>query len=180
MARNTYGFTLIELLISLAIIAVTSCFGLVSLHNFIQKTYSAETKSELYSSFSLAMAEATIRNYKTVMCPSIDGITCSTGIVWQHGWLVFVDLNADREVSSNEPIVVSQSALAESMRLSSTVGRNRLVFQSGGSNAGSNVSFTLCDGRGTAFAQAIILSNTGRIRSTSADPIIANSLCLSE
>jgi type IV fimbrial biogenesis protein FimT len=180
MKSTNYGLTLIELLISLVITAVISSCAYASLHNFMQKTYSAETKSELYSSFSLAMAEATIRNYKTVMCPSIDGKTCSTGIVWQHGWLVFVDLNADREISGNEPIVVSQSALAESMRLSSTIGRNRLVFQSGGSNAGSNVSFTLCDGRGTAFAQAIILSNTGRIRSTSADPIIANSLCFSE
>ena len=31
-------------------------------------------------------------------------------------------------------------------------------------NAGSNVTFTLCDGRGASHARTLVLSNAGRLR----------------
>jgi type IV fimbrial biogenesis protein FimT len=46
----------------------------------------------------------------------------------------------------------------------STEGRKRIVFQAHGGNAGSNVTFTLCDGRGPAKAQTLVLNNQGRMR----------------
>ena len=51
------------------------------------------------------------------------------------------------------------------MHLRTTVGRTRLVFQPNGGNAGSNVTFTLCDGRGAAQATTLVLANDGRLRS---------------
>ena len=43
----------------------------------------------------------------------------------------------------------------------STVGRTKIVIQPSGGNAGSNVTYTLCDGRGAAMAESLVLSNRG-------------------
>jgi type IV fimbrial biogenesis protein FimT len=39
------------------------------------------------------------------------------------------------------------------------------VVQPNGGNAGSNVTFTLCDGRGADQATTLVLANNGRLRS---------------
>ena len=39
-----------------------------------------------------------------------------------------------------------------------------MVFQPNGSNAGSNITWTLCDGRGAAAAVTIVVANNGRLR----------------
>jgi type IV fimbrial biogenesis protein FimT len=56
------------------------------------------------------------------------------------------------------------AALGGRVHLRSTTGRTRLVFQPNGGNAGSNVTFTLCDGRGPAKAVTLVLANSGRLR----------------
>jgi type IV fimbrial biogenesis protein FimT len=50
------------------------------------------------------------------------------------------------------------------VHLRSTAGRTRLVYQPNGGNAGSKVTFTLCDGRGAARAATLVLANDGRLR----------------
>jgi type IV fimbrial biogenesis protein FimT len=62
--------------------------------------------------------------------------------------------------------------------LHSTIGRTRIVFQGNGGNAGSNVTFTLCDGRGVTHARALILNNLGRLREASASAAEIASTCV--
>ena len=50
------------------------------------------------------------------------------------------------------------------LHLRSSTGRTRLVFQPNGGNAGSHVTFTLCDGRGIEKATTLVLANDGRLR----------------
>ena len=38
------------------------------------------------------------------------------------------------------------------------------MFQPNGGNAGSNVTFTLCDSRGIEKATTLVLANDGRLR----------------
>ncbi len=49
-------------------------------------------------------------------------------------------------------------------RLRHAARRPRLVFQPNGGNAGSNVTFTLCDRRGAAKATTLVLANDGLLR----------------
>jgi len=51
------------------------------------------------------------------------------------------------------------------VHLRSTPGRRRLVLHPpGGAAAGTNVTFTLCDGRGASRTVALVLANSGRLR----------------
>ena len=63
-----------------------------------------------------------------------------------------------------ERVLRVEPALAGRVRLHSTVGRTRIVFQGNGGNVGSNATFTLCDGRGPARARALIMGNAGTLR----------------
>ena len=74
------------------------------------------------------------------------------------------DIDGDRQRSANETLLQAEPALPRSVHLRSTAGRTRLVFQPNGGNAGSNVTFTLCDGRGAAQATTLVLANDGRLR----------------
>jgi len=47
------------------------------------------------------------------------------------------------------------------------------VFQPNGGNAGSNITFTLCDGRGAAQATTLVLANDGRMRAGTPTPAAA-------
>jgi type IV fimbrial biogenesis protein FimT len=163
-ARRPTGFTLIELLIVLAILGVLFGVALPSYTAFMEAGRAGAAKSALLSSVTQSISRAAITGQHVVLCPSNEGETCTGTPHWSEGWIAFVDRNNNRSREPDEPLVLRETALGGKVRLNSTVGRTRLVFQPNGGNAGSNVTFTLCDGRGPARAQTIVLSNTGRLR----------------
>ena len=97
--------------------------------------------------------------------PASTAPACLDSPDWSRGWLVFLDSNGSRELEGGERILRIQAAAdAARSACAAPSGRTRIVFQGNGGNAGSNVTFTLCDGRGPARARALIMSNTGRLR----------------
>ncbi len=163
MTRNNQGFTLIELLISLAVCGVL--MG-VAVPSYLSASYSANagaTRAALLTDVMKASTKAGIHGVRTTLCPSFDGLACSSGYNWSNGWIGFIDQNGSREREPNEALIASQSALPETHLISSS-GRARIEFQGNGGNAGSNVTFTLCDKRGASKAQTLVLSNTGNLR----------------
>ena len=85
---------------------------------------------------------------------------------WSGGWLAWADTNGNRARDAGEPLLVREPPLSGRVHLRSTPGRRRLVLRpQGGAAAGTNVTFTLCDGRGPSRTVALVLANTGRLRS---------------
>ena len=113
-----------------------------------------------------------------MLCPSADGQACAEGPDWSRGWIVFMDRNADRERHPAETLLLAEGPLPGKVRLRSTAGRTRIVFQGNGGNAGSNVTFTLCDGRGEAHAETVVLNNRGRLRYGTPTAAAAAAACL--
>jgi type IV fimbrial biogenesis protein FimT len=89
---------------------------------------------------------------------------CADTIDWSGGWLVYADLDGDRAHDPYETTVGRQRRLSGGVRVRSTSGRRQLIFQPSGGNAGSNVTFTLCDSRGWSAATTLVLSNGGNLR----------------
>ena len=130
------------------------------------------------STLLAALEHSTVTGAEVVVCPSGDGASCSASSDWSGGWIAFADLDADRAHGPGETMLRQEPALAGDTHLRSTTGRTRVVFQPhGGAAAGSNVTFTLCDGRGAAKATTLVLANSGRIRQDEASPEAA-SACL--
>jgi type IV fimbrial biogenesis protein FimT len=164
MRTPSTGFTLIELMIAVAILGVLFGVALPAFDGAMEASRANAAKSALLSSVTRSINRAAITGRHVVLCPSADRETCTGLPDWTGGWIAFVDANNNRARDAGESLLLHEPALAGKVRLRSTVGRTRLVIQPNGGNAGSNVTFTLCDGRGAARAETIVLSNTGRLR----------------
>lgn len=162
-SRFPRGITLVELMLVVAVLAVVGAFALPALNGAMEAGRAHEARSALLASFTAAVSKATITGARTVLCPARSEV-CVDSADWSGGWMVFLDRDGNRERDAGEPIVQRHPALGGKVRLRSTEGRKRIVFQGHGGNAGSNVTFTLCDGRGPAKAQTLVLSNAGRMR----------------
>ena len=155
------GITLIELLIGISIVVVLVGVAMPAVSGAMEASRSSSARAALLSSFVTATNSATMSGSHAVLCPSSDGSACLGNPDWSGGWIVFLDSDGDHEHQAGEPVVAQHGALSGKVRLRSTVGRTRIVIQPSGGNAGSNVTYTLCDGRGAARAETLVLSNSG-------------------
>lgn len=176
--KTQRGWTLIELMAVAAIAAILLGFALPGIGGALEASRASAARAALLASLASAGTRAGITGTRAVLCPSLDGEHCSDDPDWSRGWLVFLDSNASRELEGGERLLRLQPPLEGRVRLRSTVGRARIVFQGNGGNAGSNVTFTLCDGRGPARAVALVLANTGRLRNGVPSPENVAATCV--
>ena len=158
------GFTLLELMIALAIVAVALPVAIPAFSQSLESARSIVAEARLLESLQATVQRATLTGKRAVLCPSADGRECTSTPDWSRGWIAFLDEDGNREHAEAEPLILAEAALPGDVRLRSTLGRTRLVFLGHGGNVGSNVSFTLCDGRGAPHARSLILANDGRLR----------------
>lgn len=170
MRRNA-GFTLIELLVVVAIVGLLMIGATSVYRHAVSAGHAAAAKSSLAESVNLAFVQSSLRGQYIVLCARRNAQACDGGLDWTSGWIAFVDSNHNRERDEGERILRTYDRLAHDVRLRSSTGRTRIVFQPyGGVNAGTNVTFTLCDGRGAGKASTLVLANSGRMRTATATP----------
>lgn len=164
MMRRSCGFTLLEALVALAVTGLLLVIAVPAWSSAVARVHSVDAQSAMTTTLINAMRHATVTETEVVACPSPDGVRCSPGTDWSEGWIAYADLDGDRQHSATETTVHRQARLQGGVHLRSTTGRTRLIFQPGGSNAGSNVTFTLCDRRGPRAAITLVLANGGQLR----------------
>ncbi len=162
------GFTLLDALLGMSLAALVFGFAVPNYRAALAQAHAASARSAMTMTLYAAMREAAVNGRTAVICPSAKTDFCAGGIDWSDGWVAFIDLNGDRDRGPIEPLIRRQSELSGDVRLRSTRGRPRLVVQPSGSNAGSNVTFTLCDRRGPKKALSLVLANNGRLRAVPA------------
>ena len=164
MQRNhTKGFTLIEAVLALAIVSLLLGTAVPAWTNASEAAHSGSAQAALLESMLKATSHATLTGSDVVLCPGTAG-GCRASTDWSQGWMSFADLDSDRVRDAHEPLLATAAPLEGRVHLRSTRGRTRLAFQPSGANAGSNVTFTLCDGRGPGRARTLVLANDGRLR----------------
>ena len=163
--RTEHGFTLIEALVALLVSAVLLAVAVPAMSHAVSAAHAGHTRTLIATTLMDAMRSATVGGAEVVTCPSLDGQSCTGAADWTVGWISFADIDGNRERGPYEPLVRREEQLEGGVKLRSTRGRTRLVFQPGGSTAGSNVTFTLCDKRGPTKAITLVMANTGHLRS---------------
>ena len=166
MRKDAAGFTLMEALASMAVVAVVAGIAIPSWQAARASAHAGQARTEMLETMMAAVRHSTLAGTEVVLCHPADEAVgqCSNTSNWSGGWALFADLNGNRRRDANEPVVHRQSALAGGVKLWTTEGRTRLIFQPNGGNAGSNVTFTLCDERGADKAVTFVLANDGRMR----------------
>lgn len=168
--NKAWGLTLIELLISLALLSIVVIGGIPAFSEFTANNRMITEKNRLVGEVNLARSEAILRSKRVVLCPSVDGVQCLADPHWHKGRLIFIDSNGNRDHDEGELILRATQASEAGLSILTPRSRRRVVFYPIGFAPGSNATFTFCDHRGSQHAHAVILSNTGRPRTSSRGP----------
>ena len=163
MRKSNAGFTLVELFFCVAVVSVLCVVSLPALGGLLMDSQARTSGNAIVTALNLARITAANRQDEIVVCPSSDQRHCDGDIWWQHGWIVFHDLDHNGTRSDDEPILAVAQAQT-GMAIASTSGRLHITYRPDGSATGTNVTITLCDRRGPAKASAIVINNGGRPR----------------
>ncbi|HZH42874.1 MAG TPA: GspH/FimT family protein [Lysobacter sp.] len=170
MKRTSHGLTLLELLTAVAVLATVAAVALPAWSRTTAAAHAASARSALARAVLDSVRHAGLRGTEVVLCPSAEGATCLDSNDWSHGWIAFADGDGDRAPDPHEARLLHEAAMHADVHVQSTTGRRRVVFQPGGGNAGSNVTFTVCDRRGASHATTLVLANSGQMRQGVANP----------
>lgn len=164
MRKDACGLTLLELLIALGVLAVLLAVALPAWTHASAAVHSSHAREELSATLFDAARHSTLTGRRVVVCSTAGGEQCADSVDWSQGWIAFRDENRDGVRGPDERVVRRGGPLHETVGLQSTRGRTRLAFHRFGRVAGSNVTFTLCDGRGPEHARTLVVANHGRLR----------------
>lgn len=172
--HQSNGVTALELMVTMAIVAVMLAMGVPALKSYTWNLRLRTAVDALQMDMNLARGRAISHNLQTIICPTSGAADCSGSTQWQDGWIIFTDLDSDRQRQDGEALLKYANA-TEFLTISSSRSRTYLRFFPNGTAPGSNASIWFCDKRGAQYARRVIVSNSGRIRTeTGTAPSSAN------
>ena len=162
MKKNS-GFTLIELMVVVAMLGLLMAFGLPAMDTYVKNERLTTQINTLVGHLAYARSEAVLRRQQVALCTSSDMATCTGGMDWAVGWILYVDADGDSAFTAGEEILRVKQALTGGNTLTSTIGTS-FIYDNRGFSATGTGSFSLCDDRGVPKLKSISISNTGRVR----------------
>lgn len=161
--RRPNAFTLVELIITLAVTITVLAVAVPGYRSLTAGSVTTAVNS-MAAHLHLARSEAIKRGIQVVLCPSTDGKTCLDGFEWQEGFIVYADVNENRKPDEKDLLLRFHQPDSRHIRILTSTGRKKLVYQPSGMSPGSTATITVCDTTRYASPRAIVVSNTGRPR----------------
>lgn len=164
------GTTLIELLMTMLVLAVLGTLAAPAFGSLLERSRVQAADQAFVAALHLARETAARSGARTLVCPSADGTHCSDDGHWEAGWVVAIDRDRDGQPDTAPMLRGDRDTNGSPqgttrLRLQSSSGRPRVVFQPDGSAGGSNVTLLICRPGGRS-GRGIVVSNSGRIRQT--------------
>lgn len=170
MEKSRAGFTLLEAVVVLAIVAIAATIGLPAFNDTLRHVRTATALHLLTSSLASARSTALLRRQAVSVCPSQDQHSCREDLIWEDGWIVYVDAKKTGQPSSDADILRVADPLNRNLILRTTPGRHRARFQPDGRSTGSTLTLSLCTRDDRRPLGQIVLNNWGRTRTVRNPP----------
>lgn len=172
LPRHERAFSLYEALVTLTVVSTVTTVAVPSFQQLTSSQRMSGAVNSLVTALHLARSETIKRGERAVLCPSSDGRACRNngigGTAWEHGYLLYIDRNGNHEFDTDE-MAVQMFGATEGLHIRSTAHRDHVTYQPNGMASGSNLSFTFCDKHGRGAPRAVIVSNSGRPRTSTRD-----------
>jgi type IV fimbrial biogenesis protein FimT len=168
-SRRSHGFTLHETLITLSIICLLGV-GAVAFSRLLRSTHLTTQVNTLIANLYFARSEAIKRGRPVTLCKSDSGVACTEDSAWQDGWIVITDDNGNGELDGDDEILRVAPKLEGGTTLTFSawgVGTGKYVNYAASGMTMKNGTFRFCNIDGPAYARAVILIQSGRVRTSS-------------
>lgn len=167
--RRMQAFSLYDTLVTLAVVSILAMIAVPSFRHLIAGQRMITAMNVLIAALHTTRSEAITRGEHAVLCPSKDGRRCGAvygnWTFWQHGYLLYIDKNANHKQDEDETAVRVFDP-APGLRIHSTRSRDAVAYKPNGLAQGSNMTFTFCTEWPEYPARTVILSTSGRPRSS--------------
>jgi type IV fimbrial biogenesis protein FimT len=168
--RRSRGFTLHETLVTLTIISLLGV-GAVAFGRLLRSTHVTTQVNTLIANLYFARSEAIKRGLPVTLCKSDSGVACAEDSAWQDGWIVITDENGNGELDGDDQVLRVGPKLEGGTTLTFNawgVGTGKYVSYAASGMTMKNGTFRFCNIDGPAHARAVILIQSGRVRTSSA------------
>ena len=168
------GFTLKELMLTVGIITLVSTFGVGSFNRHIGDTHADTIILNLRTALMLARTEAIKRSASVVLCRRAAGSGQCAGsgakkeLVWDKGWLLFVDANENKVFDNGEILVREFPPINTGFALKWNRG-DYIAYKGSGALHSRNGSFCLGSRNLVNVVRELKIPRTGRVRVTSGE-----------
>ncbi len=160
------GFSLIEIVICVAIISIIYFYTIPYFHQYMAQEEIKNVQKLLSYSNLTAKSHASTYRANVVICSTDNGEQCQK-TQWHTGLLIFQDTNQNKQVDSNEKIILYEKTKLKYGTLDwrGTLSSPHLTFMAkhDGLPIGSNGSFFYCSFHNLSNKR-IVLSKMGHIR----------------
>ena len=158
------GFTWVELMISLAVAAILLTLAIPNFQQDLIKKEVQSSQLKLSRAIQMARQTAMTQANHVVICASQTKNSC-TAQSWSQGFLVFIDINNNRKVDSNEQIIWAETLALKYGQLKwGSLNNNNLSFiPRSGLPLGSNGTFSYCAHQ-SQFSYSLVVSQMGHNR----------------
>jgi type IV fimbrial biogenesis protein FimT len=172
LPRHARAFSLYDALVTLTVVSTVTTIAVPSFLQLISSQRMSGAVNSLVAALNLTRSETIKRGERAVLCPSPDGRACRTnsvgGTAWEEGYLLYIDRNGNHEFDADE-IAVRIFSATEGLHIRSSAYRDHVSYLPNGMASGSNITFTFCDKHGRGTPRAVIVSNSGRPRTSTRD-----------
>jgi type IV fimbrial biogenesis protein FimT len=163
------GVTLVEQIMVLVIVAVLSAIAVPALGRLLLRNRMQTAQMDLITAMQNARETAVTSGRSTLLCPTIDGKSCSTDNRWGNGWLLAHDVDRNGQPDDHKPLYVGQGYDGK-LAIRSSTGRRLVRFRPDGSAGGTNLTLLLCQPGSKEPTLSIVVANSGRVRGAKATP----------
>lgn len=163
--RRVRGISLIELLTGVAVAGISLALVVPGWGSITNSNRITTAANSLLADLRYARSTAVTRNRRIGLCPSSDGHSCNgQPRSWHAGYIIFVDIDSNRQRDSGEKLLQVRGARTQGLRIHSTDGRPAISFRPDGAAWSTNTSFSVCQGGALNANRAVVLYGSGRAR----------------
>jgi len=159
------GFTLVELIVTAAVLAIIAAIALPAFQHYMAEQEVQSTVAKLIMANRSARNLALLHHANVVICPS-EGLAQCEPAKWSRGFIVFTDLNKNRQADAGESILQTEALGLQygTLDWKGALSMPSVTFQAlSGLPIGSNGSFYYCSLADLPH-QKIIMSKMAQIR----------------
>lgn len=163
------GYTLGELLTSMSVVGVLAAIAIPGMQDVLLNNKRVSVTNELSYALQIARSESVTRNQRVTVCASTNGSSCAGSSYWSRGWIVFNDLDLNRQSGGTDEDVLLYAKGHDSTAITPVGVSGTLTYRPNGRMMGDNVAtnsaqFVICDSRGSRHARVLIVGTNGRPR----------------